>query len=248
MAFDLEMLTSKRVFDVVIAGGILTLASPLLLVAAIGIKLSSPGPVLFPSRRIAYDRRRERRNEPYHGREFVMHKFRTMRVDPTGTSAPITAWGDARVFTWGRVLRATKLDELPQLFNVMKGDMALVGPRPEAPEIVRRYYSIDDLDTLRVRPGVTSPGTLYYYTHCEGMLAGAGFMKVYTQRLLPLKLSLDRIYLKRANLLYDCRVILRTVMVIVGRAIGIRRFPEPPELREAVKSQRSDADSLLRSV
>jgi lipopolysaccharide/colanic/teichoic acid biosynthesis glycosyltransferase len=248
MAFDLEMLTSRRAFDVVIAGGILALASPLMIIAAVGIKLTSPGPVFFHCRRIAYDRRREQRNGPYHGREFVMYKFRTMRVDTAGTSAPITAWRDARVFAWGRVLRATKLDELPQLINVVKGDMALVGPRPEAPEIVRRYYGIEDLATLRVLPGVTSPGTLYYYTHCEGMLAGSAFMDVYTQRLLPLKLALDRIYLKRANLLYDCRVILRTVVVIVGRAVGIRRFPEPPELPEAVSSRRSEPDSLLRSV
>src|SRR5262245_6353224 len=143
------MLTSKRVFDVVIAGGILIVASPLMLIATIGIKLTSPGPIFFHSRRVAYDRRRERRNEPYHGREFAMYKFRTMRVNPTGTSAPITAWQDARVFPWGRVLRATKLDELPQLLNVVRGDMAFVGPRPEAPEIVRQYYSIDDLETLR---------------------------------------------------------------------------------------------------
>jgi lipopolysaccharide/colanic/teichoic acid biosynthesis glycosyltransferase len=197
---------------------------------------------------MAFDRRRERRNEPYHGREFAMYKFRTMRVETTGTSATITAWQDERVFAWGRVLRATKIDELPQLLNVVKGDMALVGPRPEAPEIVRNHYSVDDLSTLRALPGVTSPGTLYYYTHGEGMLRGAAFMDVYTRRLLPLKLSLDRIYLRHATPLYDCRVMLRTVIVIVGRVLGIRRFPEPPELREAVRSLRSDPDSLLRSV
>jgi lipopolysaccharide/colanic/teichoic acid biosynthesis glycosyltransferase len=230
------MTRSKRAFDALIAGSILALASPLMLIAAIGIKLTSRGPILFHCRRMAFDRRRERRNEPYRGREFVMYKFRTMCVDATGTSVPITAWRDGRVFAWGRVLRATKIDELPQLLNVVRGDMALVGPRPEAPQIVRDHYSIDDLATLRALPGVTSPGTLYYYTHCEPMLAGSAFMDVYTHRVLPLKLSVDRIYLKRANFLYDCRVLLRTVMVIVGRAAGIRRFPEPPELREAVSS------------
>ena len=69
-------------------------------------------------------------------------------------------------------MRATKIDELPQLLNVIKGDMALVGPRPEAPEIVDRYYTADDIATLQVLPGLTSPGTLYYYTHCEAMLTG----------------------------------------------------------------------------
>lgn len=242
------MFRARRVFDVVTAGVIVALACPLMLVAAIGIKLTSPGPIFFHSRRMAYDRRRQRRPEPYKGREFVMYKFRTMHVATTGTSAPITAWQDARVFPWGRVLRRTKIDELPQLLNVLKGDMGLVGPRPEAPEIVRDYYSVDDLSTLRALPGITSPGTLYYYTHYERMLAGSGFMSVYTQRLLPLKLSLDRVYLKRANLVYDCRLLLRTVVVIVGRALGIRRFPEPPELREAERSRCSEPDSMLRSV
>jgi lipopolysaccharide/colanic/teichoic acid biosynthesis glycosyltransferase len=242
------MLTSKRVFDTVMACAILMLASPLMLIAALGIKLTSPGPIFYRSSRMAYDRRRERRNEPYRGREFAMLKFRTMHVDTSGTAAPITVWRDARVFPWGQVLRATKVDELPQLLNVVKGDMAFVGPRPEAPEIVRQYYSLGALETLRARPGVTSPGTVYYYTHCEGMLAGPGFMKVYTRQLLPLKLSMDAIYLRQATLLYDCRVILRTVAVIAGRAIGVTRFPEPPELREAMRSLRRDSDSLVRSV
>ena len=242
------MTTSKRVFDVVIASVMLMLAAPLMLIAAIGIKLTSPGPIFFHCRRMAYDRRRERRNEPYRGREFVLYKFRSMRLNTTGASAPITAWQDGRVSAWGRVLRATKIDELPQLLNVLKGDMALVGPRPEDPDIVRDYYSIDDLATLRGLPGVTSPGTLYYYTHCEKMLAGSAFMDVYLQRVLPLKLSLDRIYLRHVNLLYDCRLILRTVMVIVGRALGVRRFPEPPELREAVRIQQSELESPLRTA
>ena len=98
-----------------------------------------------------------------------MYKFRTMRVSANASS--ITAASDSRVFPFGAFLRATKIDELPQLVNVLKGDMSLVGPRPEAPEIVRDHYTADDLTTLQVPPGLTSPGSVYYYTHGESTLA-----------------------------------------------------------------------------
>jgi lipopolysaccharide/colanic/teichoic acid biosynthesis glycosyltransferase len=152
------------------------------------------------------------------------------------TGGPITAGDDARVFRFGRFLRATKIDELPQLVNVILGDMALVGPRPEAPEIVRRYYRAADLDTLRVRPGLTSPGTLYYYTHCEATLQGGDITQAYVQRILPLKLELDRRYILNATLGSNVRLLLRTVGVIVAHTLGKRRFPEPPEMLKSVQS------------
>ena len=99
-----------------------------------------------------------------------------------------------RVSVWA-FLRATKIDELPQLINVLKGDMSLVGPRPEAPEIVRRHYTPDDLITLQVSPGVTSPGTVYYYTHGESTLAADRSSTTTSSASLPVKLALDRVYL-----------------------------------------------------
>jgi lipopolysaccharide/colanic/teichoic acid biosynthesis glycosyltransferase len=161
-----------------------------------------------------------------------MYKFRTMRVSPAGAGTPITASNDSRVFPFGAFLRATKIDELPQLFNVLKGDMTLVGPRPEAPEIVRKHYSPADLTTLHVQPGVTSPGTVYYYTHFESTLAADSVVDQYVEELLPAKLALDRVYLRRANLLYDLRVVLRTIAGISARIFGNKSFPDPPELRE----------------
>src|SRR6478672_10423613 len=113
----------KRIFDASIAMCLLVVASPLLMIGAIGIKLTSPGQIFYRAKRIGRDRRRERRNEPYRGREFTMYKFRTMRIEASGSSAPLTSWNDSRVFPWGRFLRATKIDELPQLINVIKGDM-----------------------------------------------------------------------------------------------------------------------------
>jgi lipopolysaccharide/colanic/teichoic acid biosynthesis glycosyltransferase len=152
-----------------------------------------------------------------------------MRV-AVGPGEAITAHNDSRVFPFGAWMRAIKIDELPQLFNVIKGDMSLVGPRPEAPEIVRSYYTPDDLLTLQVRPGLTSPGSLYYYTHCEAKLVTGDVMQLYAERLLPTKLAIDREYLRRATLSYDLRIILRTIVVIAARAVGWKRFPDPPEL------------------
>jgi lipopolysaccharide/colanic/teichoic acid biosynthesis glycosyltransferase len=168
-----------------------------------------------------------------------MYKLRTMRINSDPAALPVTAWNDDRVFPWGRLLRNAKIDELPQLVNVIKGDMSLVGPRPEAPAVVQDHYRDVDVMTLRVRPGVTSPGTLYYHTHCEAQLSNDAVMSTYVGRVLPLKLALDRVYLADASLRYDIRLLVRTAHVVVGRLLGRRRFPDPPELPKAM----SDAQS-----
>jgi lipopolysaccharide/colanic/teichoic acid biosynthesis glycosyltransferase len=245
----MAMVKAKRSIDVVVASVALITTSPLFLFAAIGIKLTSAGPVFYRARRIAQDRRRmravsgagadgaERRNhDGYYGREFVMYKFRTMHVSPEAGSV-ITARDDSRIFSFGAFLRATKIDELPQFLNVLRGDMTLVGPRPEAPEIVRGHYTADDLATLQVLPGMTSPGTIYYYTHCESMLAADTVVDDYVQRLLPAKLAVDRVYINRTTLFYDLRVIIRTFAAITARVVGSRWFPDPPELAEATISR-----------
>lgn len=123
---------------------------------------------------------------------------------------PITAWNDARVFRVGKLLRATKIDEIPQLFNMIRGDMTIVGPRPEDPEVVRSYSTAKDIRTLQVEPGLTSLGALYYYTHCEARLAGSDVTEIYTDDLLPTKRSINRVYLQQA-FGYDLRIILKTV-------------------------------------
>jgi lipopolysaccharide/colanic/teichoic acid biosynthesis glycosyltransferase len=237
---------AKRLLDASVALIALIVASPVLLAAAIGIKLTSPGPVLYRAKRIARDRRRwphdrraaargidRRRGEGYWGREFTMYKFRTMNVAPQRVGPPITARNDPRVFRFGAFLRAAKIDELPQFLNVLKGDMTLVGPRPEAPEIVRSHYTPADLTTLQVPPGVTSPGTLYYYTHFEAKMATDTVVDQYIGELLPAKLALDRVYLRRFTILYDIRILIRTGVGIARRLLGAKWFPEPPELREA---------------
>jgi len=234
----------KRLFDICVAAVALVVLSPVLLIAAIGVRLTSPGPILYRAQRMARDRRRgasgalaivtsDRRSpDGYRGREFVMYKFRTMRVATGNGGPPITAANDSRISPFGAFLRATKIDELPQLVNVLKGEMSLVGPRPEEPDIVRRYYQPDDLETLQVRPGLTSPGTIYYYAHCEAMLSADSLMDRYLQRLMPLKLALDRVYVERASLLYDIRLIWRTLVAILARISRTAEYPETPELAD----------------
>ena len=234
------MPSAKRSLSLLIAIVVLLVTSPILLFAAIGIKMTSRGPILYKAPRIGRDRRRwrvggtggghvpERRQDGYCGVEFTMYKFRTMRV-ASQPGAPITSRDDSRIFPFGAFLRMTKIDELPQLINVIKGDMALVGPRPEAPEIVRRYYTTEDILTLQAPPGMTSPGALYYYTHFESALTG-NVIDVYTEKFLPTKLAIERVYLRRPTLAYDLNILFRTLVVVAARSVGWRRFPDPPEL------------------
>jgi lipopolysaccharide/colanic/teichoic acid biosynthesis glycosyltransferase len=111
--------------------------------------------------------------------------------------------------------------------------MSIVGPRPEDPKIVDHHYTSDHLETLRILPGLSSPGSIYYYTHGEKTLNGDDPEAQYVERLLPVKLALDMVYVREASVLYGLRVILRTIWVISTMTLGRRQFPEPPELNKA---------------
>ena len=210
----------KRLFDMVCAALGLAILAPVLILAAIGVRLSSPGPVLYRAERLGRG-----------GRPFTMHKFRTMTVDQGRRPSAVSAASDARVFPWGALLRKLKIDELPQLFDVLRGEMSVVGPRPEDPRLVRELYTEEDLKTLEVLPGLACIGTLYYYTHLEKMLVDGASEDLYA-RILPVKLALDGVYLRKQSLAYDLEIILRTIKVIVAKASGQRDFPDPPELAE----------------
>jgi lipopolysaccharide/colanic/teichoic acid biosynthesis glycosyltransferase len=133
----------------------------------------------------------------------------------------------------GGVLRRTSLDELPQLLNILSGDMTFVGPRPEDPKVVAQHYTPEQWETLDVPPGLTSPGALYSTTHGERWLSQAAAERDYYEHLMPLKLALDRVYVRHSSVFYDLGVIARTAMVVTGRAFGRRHFPDPPEMDEA---------------
>ncbi|PYP43191.1 MAG: hypothetical protein DMD43_00090 [Gemmatimonadetes bacterium] len=212
----------KRLFDVVCAGVGLLLAAPLLAIAAIGIRLADPGPVLYRARRMGLG-----------GRPFTMYKLRTMLVERGGAGSRVTAANDPRVFRLGRFLRASKIDELPQLVNVLRGEMSFVGPRPEDPDFVLRHYSPTQRETLSVRPGLAGPGSLYHETHCEWSLGGANPEAAYIEKILPLKLALDLVYVRHRSFRYDLAIIARTLAVIAGKLTGRRDFPDPPEMAVA---------------
>lgn len=212
----------RRILDVTLAAVGLLLSAPVLVVAALGIRVASPGPVLYRARRVGR-----------HGVPFTMYKLRTMSCTPADGASRITASGDRRVFPLGRWLRQAKIDELPQLFNVLRGDMAIIGPRPEDPDIVARHYAPMHLETLRVRPGLASPGSLYHDTHGSALLDGAAPEASYVERLLPFKLALDVVYVRQASFFTDFRLMARTLGIIAGSVAGRRQFPEPPEASAA---------------
>jgi lipopolysaccharide/colanic/teichoic acid biosynthesis glycosyltransferase len=211
----------KRALDIVISALLLLAGLPFMAVAALGIKLTSPGPMFYMAQRMG---RLER--------PFAMAKFRTMHVRQEADSQ-ITAPNDARIFRFGGFLRLTKIDELPQLWNVLNGDMSIVGPRPEAVGIVRDHYTDWMKETLRVRPGVTSPGALFGYTHGDAYLDDADPEGSYLANLLGPKLAIERAYIERANVLADIGVMFRTALAVVLIAAGKREFALPAEAEAA---------------
>lgn len=189
----------KRGFDVVASGIGLIVFSPILLIIAITVRLDSKGPVFYRARRIGQ-----------HGTVFSLYKFRSMVVDADQKGPGITSAGDTRITAVGRFLRRTKLDELPQLINVLRGEMSLVGPRPEDPRYVE-LYTPEQCEILQYRPGITSMASLTY-RHEEQLLSGADWEQLYVDEVMPAKLVIDLEYSRRANLLTDIWLILRTVV------------------------------------
>lgn len=180
----------------------LLLASPVLLVVAALVKSTSPGPVLFWQERIGLG-----------GLAFRIVKFRTMCQDADQRGPAITPADDARVTTVGRWLRRLKLDELPQLWNVLKGEMSLVGPRPEVPRYVESYSSAQRR-VLTVRPGITDPASIAYRRE-EDLLAGhADLDRYYREVVLPDKLNKNLEYLDRMSFTYDLLLLIRTTKAI----------------------------------
>jgi lipopolysaccharide/colanic/teichoic acid biosynthesis glycosyltransferase len=180
----------------------LILLSPFLLLVALLIKIDSRGPALYRAQRVGQ-----------HGRLFRLYKFRTMVVDAPGRGPPITTAGDRRVTRLGRPLRRAKIDELPQLINVVKGDMSLVGPRPEDPRYVA-LYTPQQRRALAARPGITSRASLRY-RHEEELLDAQDWEQVYIRQVMPNKLQMELDYLARRNVWSDLGVIFQTVLALV---------------------------------
>jgi lipopolysaccharide/colanic/teichoic acid biosynthesis glycosyltransferase len=189
----------KRIFDVFWALLLLIFVFPALVLIAVLIRFSTSGPVLFRQVRLGRG-----------GAKFEIFKFRTMEHDGHQRHSHITAFGDPRVTRIGGVLRKWKLDELPQLFNVLRGDMSFVGPRPRVPQ------QEQELELLRVRPGVTSMATLAFSRE-ESLFEGLAvdqIKEMYTNTIIPLKVQLDRSYLEKATVFSDLNLMFRTVVSV----------------------------------
>ena len=189
----------KRVFDIVAATFGLVATFPLLLVCAIAVRLGSSGPIFFLQRRVGQRRR-----------PFNIIKFRTMVNHAEQKGPRITADGDPRVTPTGRWLRKTKLDELPQLLNVLKGDMSFVGPRGEVPEYVAAYDT-EQSRVLEVKPGITGPASLTYIDEAEILARQADKESFYLNTLMPQKIALDLTYCQKITFLNDLMLILATL-------------------------------------
>ena len=226
-------MSAKRMLDVTLAGVALIVVAPLLAFLAIGIRLAGPGPIFYRAQRVGRDRR-----------PFTMYKLRTMRIGDAATTV-ITAHGDPRIFPLGRLLRRLKLDELPQLVNILRGEMSIVGPRPEDPSMVKRFYAPFYYKSFDVPPGLTSPGSIYAYTHGEAQLDLRDAERSYGEQLLPIKMALDLVYVARAGVGYDIALICRTVWTLGTALLGRRSFPLPPELPEAQRILRQEGDTRM---
>ena len=192
---------AKRTLDLILSLVGLALLWPLLASLALWIKLDSPGPVLYRGKRVGKD------GEPFH-----MYKFRTMAEGAERRGPAVTYRDDPRITRAGRILRRTKLDELPQLFNVIKGEMSWVGPRPEDPKYVA-LYTPEQRQVLTVKPGVTGPTQLEYRDEAS-TLSGEAVDEEYVSRLMPEKLKLDLEYVRTRSLGGDLRILWRTATMM----------------------------------
>jgi lipopolysaccharide/colanic/teichoic acid biosynthesis glycosyltransferase len=195
-----------RLLDIVISFLGLVLLAPFFLVIAAAIKHDSRGPVFYRGRRMGW-----------RGKEFGILKFRTMyENEASQKGAKVTAQDDPRITPFGKWLRDTKINELPQLWNVFIGEMRLVGPRPEDPEIVEGWSEEDRQVILSIRPGITSPATIIYRDE-EDLLSSANVMQNYLKEILPSKLRLDSLYVRNRTITTDLDVLFWTAIVLLPK-------------------------------
>lgn len=190
----------KRVFDILFAIiGILVLL-PIFFIISLLIKIDSKGPVLFKQIRVGLN-----------SEEFEIYKFRTMVVNAENLGKQITVGNDCRITKVGKFLRKNKMDELPQLFNVLKGDMSFVGPRPEVPKYVK-FYNEEEREILKVRPGITDLASINYRNESEILGDIEEPEQYYIDIIMKEKIKLNKIYLNNVNIFIDIKIILKTII------------------------------------
>lgn len=204
----------KRIFDIIVSSVVLLFLTPFWGLIALAIKRDSPGPVIYRGTRFGL-----------HGKPFQIIKFRTMYENPESYLGPgITAHDDPRVTPLGRWLRDTKLNELPQFWNVLKGEMSLVGPRPEDPNIAKTWPQVVRQEVLSVRPGITSPASVQYHNE-ESLLSADHVFSQYMGQLGPDKMRLDQLYVRNRSFWLDLDTLLWTLLVLLPK-LSSQTIPE----------------------
>jgi lipopolysaccharide/colanic/teichoic acid biosynthesis glycosyltransferase len=192
----------KRLFDLIVALVSLIVLVPLFLIVGFLIKLDSPGPIFYKGDRIGKD-----------GVLFKIYKFRTMVVNADRMGSALTHDGDPRVTRVGRILRKWKIDEFPQLLNILQGDMSIVGPRPESPNYVE-HYTPEQRQVLQVKPGMTGL-TQVRFRHEETLLSHCtNLEEEYIAKIMPHKLALDLTYIEDQSMLLDVQLIIQTFLCL----------------------------------
>ena len=196
----------KRLFDFIASFYGLILLSPIFVLAALWIKIDSRGPIFFRQERVGFQ-----------GSLFRIHKFRTMVLDAEKKGKQITVGADSRITTVGSFLRKYKLDELPQLIDVLVGDMSLVGPRPEVPKYIDCYSDDEKHDVLSVKPGITDNASIEFRDESELLASSKDPEAAYINEVLPKKIALYRKYVKERSFFGDVSIIFKTIFLIIKR-------------------------------
>ena len=194
---------SKRLLDVTCATLGLIGLFPLVMLSALLARIQSPGPIIYRAKRIGRG-----------GRIFEMYKFRTMVANAESLGSGLTVYGDSRITKLGQFLRWAKWDEIPQFLNVIKGDMSIIGPRPEAPEYVK-YYTENQKLVLQVRPGITGPAQVANRDEEKKLKGQSDPEQYYVTRLMPRKLKIDLDYIEKQSVATDLLWLFKTFLVIV---------------------------------
>ena len=215
----------KRLFDIIASFLALIILLPVWIIAIIGILVSDLGPIFYCADRVGKD-----------NKHFKMYKFRSMRVDKNANEKSLRP-DQNRIFLWGSIMRKTKIDELPQLLNILFGDMAVVGPRPAAADQVDITRGGDNAIVATLKPGLASPAALYDYLYGDAIEDEAEYM----DKVAPTRLALDRYYVNKQNIGYDIKMIWYTILCILGTIV---HHPPVFILREMINAVNGDRRAL----
>ncbi len=223
-------MTLKRLYDITFSIVFIILTGWIMLITAVFIKLTSKGPVLYKAKRVGLG-----------GKQITVYKFRSMIAD-SGAVRVTTLTNDDRIYPFGKFIRKTKIDELPQLFNILSGTMSVVGPRPEDTDVAVKMYTGRYEEIFSVKPGLTSPASLFDYTHGEFYESE----EKYIEEFLPAKLEIELYYVHNHSFLYDVKITAETALIIAKRILGKTEFDFPEEYYEAMDAVQNSRTALYK--